>query len=138
MNSSLSGKKKTSRLKITRPSGGAPDRPVSQRRQRPTVACTINGRHVAQPTVRWSHRTVQCAPDCPVCTGLSSVHRTVSGVPTDPKIQQSAAPEKERDRTLDCYSGCPVVHRTVRCTTRQKARIAFQVDLHRLLAVLGL
>jgi hypothetical protein len=31
-----------------------------------------------------------------------------------------------------------VVHQTVRCTTRQKARFAFQVDLQRLLVVLGL
>jgi hypothetical protein len=30
------------------------------------------------------------------------------------------------------------VHRTVRCTTRQKARIAFQVDLQRLVAALEL
>jgi hypothetical protein len=31
-----------------------------------------------------------------------------------------------------------VAHRTVRCTTRQKARIAFLVGLQRLLATLGL
>jgi hypothetical protein len=31
-----------------------------------------------------------------------------------------------------------IVHRTVWCTTRQKARIAFQVDLQRILAALGL
>jgi hypothetical protein len=37
-----------------------------------------------------------------------------------------------------CYSGCPVAHRTVRCATQQKARIAFHVDLQRLLAALGL
>jgi hypothetical protein len=30
------------------------------------------------------------------------------------------------------------VHRTVRCTTRHKARIAFQVDLQQLLAALRL
>jgi hypothetical protein len=30
------------------------------------------------------------------------------------------------------------VHRTVRCATRQKARIAFLVGLQRLLAALGL
>jgi hypothetical protein len=30
-----------------------------------------------------------------------------------------------------CYSGCPMAHRTVRCTTRLKARIAFHVDLQR-------
>jgi hypothetical protein len=31
-----------------------------------------------------------------------------------------------------------VAHRTVRCATRQKARIAFLIDLQRLLAALGL
>jgi hypothetical protein len=60
-------------------------------------------------------------------TGLSGVHRTVSG-----------APDMEGDRAPDCYSDCPVVHWTVRCTTRQKARLAFQVGLQRLLAALGL
>jgi hypothetical protein len=33
---------------------------------------------------------------------------------------------------------CPVVHRTVRCTSRQKARIAFLECSQRLLAALGL
>jgi hypothetical protein len=36
------------------------------------------------------------------------------------------------------YRTCPVAHRTVRCATRQKARMAFQVCLQRLLAALGL
>jgi hypothetical protein len=62
-------------------------------------------------------------------TGLSGVHRIVSGAPTGLKVQQSAAPDKEGDRAPDSYYSCPVVHRTVRCTTRQKARIAFQFDL---------
>jgi hypothetical protein len=70
--------------------------------------------------------------------GLSGVHRTVSGAPTGPKDQRSAAPDMERDRAPDCYSGCLMVHRTVRCTTRQKARIAYQIDDQRLLAALGL
>jgi hypothetical protein len=65
------------------------------------------------------------------CTGLS-------GVPTGPEEQRSAAPGMEGDRTPDMNSGCPVVHRTVWCTTRQKARMAFQIDLQRLLAALGL
>jgi hypothetical protein len=34
-------------------------------------------------------------------------------------------------------SGCPVVHWTVRCATRQKARIAFLVGFQRFLAALG-
>jgi hypothetical protein len=76
-------------------------------------------------TVGWAH-------------GLSGVHRTVSGAPTNPVDQRSAAPHMERNRAPDCYSGCPVVHRTVRCTTRQKARIAYQIDVQRLLAALGL
>jgi hypothetical protein len=71
-------------------------------------------------------------------TGLSGVHRTVSGAPTDPEDQQSDAPNLEGDRALDNYSDCLVVHRTVWCTTRQKASLAFQVGLQRLLAALGL
>jgi hypothetical protein len=71
-------------------------------------------------------------------TGLSGVHRTVSGAPTDPEDQRSDALDMERDRTPNNYSDCPVVHRTVRCTTRQKASLAFQVGLQRLLAALGL
>jgi hypothetical protein len=67
-------------------------------------------------------------------TGLSGVHRTVSGAPTDPKDQRSDASDMEGDCAPDSYSDCPVVHRTVRCTTRQKASLAFQVGLQRLLA----
>jgi hypothetical protein len=71
-------------------------------------------------------------------TGLSGVHRTMSVAPTDPEDQRSDAPEKEGDRAPDSYSDCPVVHRTVRCTTRQKASLAFPVGLQRLLVALGL
>jgi hypothetical protein len=71
-------------------------------------------------------------------TGLSGAHRTVSGAPTDPEDQRLDAPNLEGDRAPDSYSDCPVVHRTVRCTTRQKASLAFQVGLQRLLAALGL
>jgi hypothetical protein len=45
-------------------------------------------------------------------TGLSSVHRTVSGAPTDPEDQRSDAPDMEGDRAPDCYSDCPVHHST--------------------------
>jgi hypothetical protein len=119
------------------------------------------------PTVGWAHRTIRCAPAvsgaptgpeaqqsaapdmegdrAPDCySSCPVVHRTVrwctglSGAPTGPEAQRSAAPDMEGDRAPDCYSSCPVVHRTVRCSTRQKARIAFQVDLQRLLATLGL
>jgi hypothetical protein len=71
-------------------------------------------------------------------TGLSGVHRTMSGAPTDPEDQRSDVPDMEGDRAPNSYSDCPVVHRTVRCTTRQKASLAFQVGLQRLLAALGI
>jgi hypothetical protein len=71
-------------------------------------------------------------------TGLSGVHRTVSGAPFDPEVQRSSALEKEGHRHRTIYSDCPVAHRTVRCATRQKARMAFLVGLQRLLAALGL
>jgi hypothetical protein len=58
-------------------------------------------------------------------TELSGVHRTVSGAPTGPELQRSFVPEKEGDRHRTGYSSCPVVHRTVWCTTRQKASLAF-------------
>jgi hypothetical protein len=71
-------------------------------------------------------------------TGLSGVHRTVSGALTVTNLQRSDAPEKEGDRALESYRDCPVAHRTVRCATRQKATLAFQECLQRLLAALGL
>jgi hypothetical protein len=48
-------------------------------------------------------------------TGLSGVHRTVSGAPTSPKIQWSAAPGMEGDPHRTCYSGCPVVTEGKNC-----------------------
>jgi hypothetical protein len=45
------------------------------------------------------------------------VHRIVSGAPTGLELQRSGVLEKEGDRAPDKYSDCPVVHRTVRCTT---------------------
>jgi hypothetical protein len=69
---------------------------------------------------------------------VSGVHRTVSGAPSGPEEQWLAVPDMEGDHAPDMISGCPVVHRTVRCTTRQKARMVFQIDLQWLLAALGI
>jgi hypothetical protein len=132
-------------------SGGAPDYPVSHQRR------TRRSREKERADVAKIHRTV------PWCTGLSGeptitsangrprdqrathglLQRSagctgLSGVPTGPKEQRSDAPDLEGDRAPDMNSGCSVVHRTVRCTTRQKASLAFQVGLQRLLAALGL
>jgi hypothetical protein len=78
-------------------------------------------------TVRWCTGLSGGAPDCPVSqrsatqserdawpsqqseggTGLSGVHRTVSGAPTAPNLQRSAAPEQERDLHRTVSGGAP-------------------------------
>jgi hypothetical protein len=144
----------------TGPSGGAPDSVRCARLAGGELAAlekTQRRTTIIHQTVRWctglsGEPTVASANGRPrdlraTCglqqrsvghTGLSGVHRTVSGAPTDPEDQRSDAPNLEGDRAPDNYSDCPVVHRTVRCTTRQKASLAFQVGLQRLLAALGL
>jgi hypothetical protein len=62
------------RLKITGLSGGAPD-------------CTVSQRSAAQAT-----RDAWPSQQSDGGTGLSGVHRTVSGAPTAPNLQRSAAP----------------------------------------------
>jgi hypothetical protein len=121
----------------------------------PTVNRLLSGKRQRRTTI--IHRTIRwctglsgepkalAAKGCPrdhrATRGLcqrSVGHTGLSGAPTDPEDQRSDAPDMEGDRAPDCYSACPVVHRTVRCTTRQKARLAFQVGLRWLLAALGL
>jgi hypothetical protein len=67
-------------------------------------------------------------------TGLSGVHRTVSGAPTA-RIRNGRLRQIRKEI---CTGQCPVVHRTVRCARRQKARIAFLECSQWLLAALGL
>jgi hypothetical protein len=139
---------------VHRTVSGAPGRPtvnrlVSRKRQRRTAKihqtvrwCTGLSGEPTAPAANGRPRD-QCATRGQLqrsagCTGLSGVHRTVSSVPTSPEEQRSDAPDMEGDRAPDMNSGCPMVHRTVRCTTRQKAGITFQVGLQRLLAALGL
>jgi hypothetical protein len=68
------------------------------------------------------------APDCPVCTRQCPVRQRLQ-----------SANGRLRQRRKEIRTGlCPVVHRTVRCARRQKARIAFLECTQRLLAALGL
>jgi hypothetical protein len=94
--------------------------------------CPVSQRSPAQRSA------AQSAGDAWPAPTIGRGHRTVSGAPTSPEVQRSSAPEKEGDRHRTVYSDCPVAHRTVQCATRQKTRIAFLVDLQRLLAALGL
>jgi hypothetical protein len=106
------------------------------------------------------------SPDCPVCTGLSgepTVGRA-NGRPRDPRETHGRANGREGAPDYPVCTGqcpvrqrlpgangqlrqiwkeirtgqCPVVHRTVRCARRQKARIAFPDCSQWLLATLGL
>jgi hypothetical protein len=110
------------RLKLTGLSGGAPDCPVSQQSARPTVA---RGNPRA---TRGKCQRPEGAPDCPVCTGQCPVRQWL-GI-YNGRLRQI----RKEIRT----GQCPVVHRTVRCARRQKARIAFLKCSQRLLAALGL
>jgi hypothetical protein len=97
----------------------------------PTVDCA-NGRQRNQRATRGLSQQSVGAPDCPVCIEqcpVSQDDRCSNG-------QLSLIWKEIVHRT--CYRTCPVVHRTVRCATRQKANIAFQKDLQRLLGPLGL
>jgi hypothetical protein len=129
------------RLKFTGLSGGAPDCPVSRSQANSSLSgddyrCTTK----IHRTVRWctglsGEPTVSRgngrpriprvtrgranghigAPDCLVCTGQCPVHQRLS-----------ICNSRLRQIRKDIRTGlCPVVHRTVRCASRQKARIAF-------------
>jgi hypothetical protein len=114
----------------------------------------------SQGTAAIIHRTVRCAPDCPVCIVLSSVlaarsangrscdqraprvpsqrslgRTRLSGVPWDQRLAMVSFTKQGREsRTVQC----PVVHRTVRCAHGHKATKAYQMELQRLLGPLGL
>jgi hypothetical protein len=106
----------------------APDCPVSQRSAR------ANGRPRILRATRGLVNGRKEAPDCPVCTGLSGVHRTV-------RCARSTTVGNGRLRCLWKEIGHRTVsgvHRTVRCARRQKAKMAFQICSQRLLAALGL
>jgi hypothetical protein len=126
VNSPLSGLDGGVRLKFTGLFGGAPDCPV-----KPTVDCA-NGWLRNPCATRGRANGRKGAPDCPVCTGQCPVCQLPQNCNNRMRLK------KEGDHAPDSYRDCPVAPRTVRCATRQKARIAFQECLQRLLASLGL
>ena len=125
-------------------SGGAPD---SVRCARLTQANRpLSGIHRRRTTI--IHRTVRCAPDCPV-----------SQRSAEPSARDTWPSQRLEGGTghVRCANGSQAansrlhhfwkeighrtvsgVHRTVRCASRQKARSAFLDCSQRLLAALGL
>jgi hypothetical protein len=81
-----------------------------------------NGRQRNLCVTRGRANGLMGALDCPMCTGRLQI---VNG--------------RLRQNRKEISTGqCLVVHRNVRCTSRQKARIAFLDCSQRLLATLGL
>jgi hypothetical protein len=151
VNSPLSGFDGGVRLKITELSGGAPDCPVSRPRR------TRRSREKHQGDMAIIHRTVRW------CTALSGESTVASANGRPRNLRATRGCSNDQLGALDCpvchlarrsngrlcpiwkeivhrtrYSGCPVAHQTVRCATRQKARIAFLVGLQRLLVAFEL
>ena len=93
----------------------------------PTVG-RANGRPRNPRATRDKCQRSDGASDCPVCTGQCPVRQRL------PSANGRLHQIRKEIRT----GQCPVVHRTVRCTSRQKARIAFPDCFQRLLAVVGL
>jgi hypothetical protein len=137
-------------------SGGAPDSVRCARLPRPKWSLSgIRRRRTAK-----IHRTVRCAPDCPVsqrsarANGRPWILRATRGQANGRK----GAPDcPVCTGHVRCANGSQIcngrlrclrkeighrtvsgVHRTVRCARRQKARSAFQICSQRLLAALGL
>jgi hypothetical protein len=93
----------------------------------PTVG-RANGQPQNPRATRGKCQRSDGAPDCPVCTGQWPVRQRLQDC--NGRLRQI----RKEIRT----GQCPVVHRTVRCARRQKARIAFLECTQRLLAALGL
>jgi hypothetical protein len=93
----------------------------------PTVG-RANGRPRNPRLMRGQANGRMGAPDCPVCTGQCPVRQRLQV--SNGRLHQNRKEIRTRQ--------CPVVHRTVRCASRQKARIAFLDCSQRLLAALGL
>jgi hypothetical protein len=93
----------------------------------PTVS-RANGRPRNPRATRGKCQRSDGAPDCPVCTGQCPVRQRLQDC--NDRLRQI----RKEIRT----GQCPVVHQTVRCARRQKARIAFLECTQWLLAALGL
>jgi hypothetical protein len=77
----------------------------------PTVS-RANGRPRNPRVTRGKSQRSEGAPDCPVCTGQCPVRQRLQ-----------SANGRLRQRRKEIRTGqCPVVHRTIRCARRQKAK----------------
>ena len=114
--------------KLTSYDYNSPDCPVSQRSAGPTVGRAIGARHVAEPTVGRKHRTVRCAPDCPVrqiCNGrqrsavlFMEINRAPDSVRCAPDCPVRPTTEG-KDGLLDLFSTAPSCLGAIKGTPRR-------------------
>jgi hypothetical protein len=123
--------------------------PIGQSGVHRTVRCTIHQTlcsWVFLATSAIIHRTVRVRRRTVRCTNHATATYHVDQEPTVIwRIGPSGAPQKRKPtnksilyHVLSSYCSLSGVHRTVRCAHGQKTRIAYQMELQRLLAAFGL
>ena len=142
---------------------GAPDCPVCTGQcpvRQAGATRTGRSREIGRRRTAKIHRTVRCAPDCPVSQrsarangrprnprgtrGRSNGRKTAPDCPVCTGHVRCANGSQICNGRLRClrkeigHRTVSGVHRTIRCARRQKARMAFQICSQRLLAALGL
>jgi hypothetical protein len=130
-----SGKLGALKNKLTAYDYNSPDCPVCIGLSGEPTVGRANGRSRDPRETRGRANGREGAPDCSVCTGQCSVCTGQCSVRQRlPGANGQLRQIRKEIRTRQC----PVVHWTVRCARRQKARIAFPDCSQLLLAALGL
>jgi hypothetical protein len=117
----------------------APDSPVHGLRNSSLSGFSQDMSAINHRTVCARRRTVLCSIRATTTCHVDKRQRSY-GAPDGPVPHRKGNRPIKVFFTVSCARTvhCPVCHRTVRCTDEQKARIAYQMELQRLLAALGL
>jgi hypothetical protein len=117
----------------------SPDSPVHGLRNSSLSGFSLSTSGINHQTVIAKRRTVWCSSRATTTCHVDKSQRSY-GTPDGPVPHRKG---NQPIRGMLCcvlcsYCSLSGVHRTVRCTYEQKARISYQMELQRLLASLGL
>jgi hypothetical protein len=124
----------------------SPDSPMHGLRNLLLSCFSLATSAIHHRTVRARRGTVRCFSRATATCHVNKNQQSY-GAPDDPvpHTGQSGVPQKRKSanqgilcRVLCSYCSLSGVHRIVRCTYKQKARVAYQMELQRLLDALGL